>query len=246
MNVDMRLKRWVCIALGCLPLLPGCKGTTGSGTYGELGAGTFNYVCINPGDAVCSGNNAIDSFLVRRDLGRSGAIPDAIAVGSVFSLDYEGGSFENDIDRIVAAHRGDELGAEEFSIEQPAEASFLAVKNFDEVEDFVVVVAKEAVVLKIWVDEATPEHVQMQVGETLDVTVASMDEDEHLLGGALPYAWQSMNARVLGLTAPSNTHVVDALRNEGDVVLHAKELGASVVRVSSGDLGAELFVEVKP
>jgi hypothetical protein len=70
-------------------LAAGCDSSVGGGTFGEVGNGTFKYECVNDGDAACSATSAIDSFRVSEDLGRKGALPDAVAVGGVFSLSFD-------------------------------------------------------------------------------------------------------------------------------------------------------------
>ncbi len=235
--------------LALLLLGSGCDSSLGGGTSGEVGNGTFDYVCTNSGDAACSKTKAIDEFRVSEDLGTKGAIPGAVAVDSVFSLAFDPNGSVDKAYRITPASDDDERTTNEFRIGVPGEASFIAMEGTNEASDYTVLVAREAIALQLWAEQDVIDDVRLRVEDdstqSLDVTVVPVDEDETLLAGAFPYRWVSLDESIVSLSRFGAKSGSDEVKNEGDVTLHAEGRGVTKVRVTSGDLGVEFFVEVK-
>lgn len=226
-----------------LGLLAGCGSSPGSGAAGELGQGTFEYVCVNDGDAKCSMTSNIDEFDVH-DLGSPKALPQGVAVGSIFGLRYAG-RVRDDGDellvQVLAASHDDELSPEIFSIAEPAEAAFLAVDSKGRSIDFVVVPAVEATELSVWSEEVELSDLVLSVGDTAGLTVVPRSSDGDLLAGAIPYLWTSSQGSIFSLNDGSTE-----VRNEGDCEITAEGQGEAELRIVSGNLVVRVNVEVVP
>jgi hypothetical protein len=219
-----------------------CGSSPGTGTAGELGQGTFEYECVNSGDAHCASRAEIDEFDAR-DLGETDGLPGAVAVGSIFGLKY-GGSVRKDGDqllvRVEPAFADDEISPEIFSVSEPTEAAFVAVDSEGRAVDFSVMQVLEATELTLWNDQRLKSKISLAVGESLKIIVVPRSDSEVLLAGALPYLWTTTEVDVASFD--SDREVL----NKGEVEILAEAEGSAEVRVVSGDLGARLVVEVTP
>lgn len=238
---------WRGVGLAVWLVVLGCSDPDATGTVGELGAGTFDYSCVANSDAACSSSGQIDSLSAARDFGRRGTIPGAVAVGALFGLRFDD-SEGDDIDafRVVAASRDDEPVSGQYAITQPGTSAFLALEDSTTVLDFALIEAREAVELRVWQGQDPTSLVTLDVGESVHLSVTPLDENGRLLAGALPLRWEVMDASVAKLAYFGSSNVEAVIKNEVDVVVRAQEVGKTVIRLSSGVLGAEVFVEVRP
>jgi hypothetical protein len=225
-------------ALACLA----CGSAPGGGAAGELGQGTFTYECVNDGDAHCASRSEIDEF-DGRDLGDSGSMPRAVAVGSTFGLTYAG-RVRDDGDRLLVqvepAYAEDELAAEVFSVGQPTEAAFLAVDSDGRAVDFVVLTVLEATEINLWRDERTVSTLSLTAGQALTLPVVPQSDDGALLAGALSYTWTTTDESVVSLDGGAE------VLTEGEVEIAGEGEGSAQIRVVSGDLIVRVNVEVLP
>lgn len=230
-------------------LLVGCGNSAGSGSPGELGEGSFRHECVIAGDAVCVRAGAIDQFELTASLGTDDTLPNAVAAGSRFGLNYAGTIRErgDEVQVMVApVSPKDQVSSGLFSISQPAEASFIARTSRETIVDFATIVAREAFALSIWADEARRAAVVLSAGEIETLAVAPEDEFGLLLGGALPYTWEIEDVSVAAIRRVDDSGGDDEVRNVGQIHIEAKESGATRLRVSSRGLVEEIDVEVKP
>lgn len=230
-------------------LATACGSSSGSGSPGELGEGTFRHECVIAGDAVCAAEGAIDQFELTESIGSDNTLPSAVAAGARFGLEYAGTIREggDEVQVVVkAVSPKDEVSTGIFSVEQPAEASFVATTRSDTVVDFVTVVAREAVGLALWSDEARRNLVVLDRGEVESLAVAPEDEFGQLLGGALPYVWEIADSSVATIRRTAGDAGDDEVRNVGEIHIEGLAEGVTTLRVSSDGVVEEIDVEVTP
>jgi hypothetical protein len=242
---QLRVASVTCFAL----LQTACGDSPGTGTGGELGQGTFKYACALNGDPVCSETEAIDARVRERQLASEGGVPDAVAVGAPFGIEY-GGTEREEGDVLFVdvspASPEDESVRGEFTIEQPAEAAFLARNSDGEVIDFVLVTAFEATQLVLWADEEEVASVELALGESIELTVVPASEDGQFLGGALSYTWSVEDSDVARIGRVDSAADEQRVDNSGDLLLKGLTLGQTTLRVTAGGLGLDVSVEVIP
>jgi hypothetical protein len=235
--------------LGTVALLLslGCESGPGTGTPGELGDGTFEYVCVNRGDAKCSSAESIDDFERVYDFRSKTALPRAVAVGATFGVRYAGtvrSEGQVMLVTVSAASRNDEVTPGVFSLSQPVEAAFIATANDGTAVDFVVVTALEAEELSIWQSQREVTSLNLQVGQRALLTVAPRSATGTLLAGALRYQWVTTRPQAVALGRVTSDTLEDEIMNQGDISILGVSEGNAVVRVRSGNLEAAVRVEV--
>lgn len=230
-------------------LLAACGDSPGEGTPGELGDGTFEYVCENDGDLKCSETEAVDEFEVGADLGRGDTMPLAVAVGATFGVRYAGSARDGGDDQLVivdAVSAKDRRGPNVYRIQQPAEAALVATDNEGKVRDFTVITALEATELSLWHNQEEERRLVLEAGETRAITVAPRSESGTFLAGALSYEWSIGDAAVASIGELDEGAGEQEVKNEGDIEISAVSAGTTTLRVRSGDLQAVVEVEVRP
>ncbi len=174
-------------------------------------------------------------------------LPKAVAVGSKFFLSFVGEvnkSGDGPNVEMQAASQGDQPVAEKFTIDQPRQAAFLAIKSSDEVVDYVIVKAQEAVDLRIEFENEPLDVFALSVGETVTVSAIPLNRKGESLGGSLPYFWSSNNSEVVSLErehAISVTNFTDG----NDVRLTALKPGRELLTASTGVLAAQIEIQVQ-
>ena len=132
------------------------------------------------------------------------------------------------------------------AIQPAAEAAFLARKSDGEVIDFVLVTAHEATQLVLWADEEEVESVELDLGESVELTVVPANEDGQLLGGALSYTWSVEDSNIARIGRVDSVADEQRVNNSGDLLLKGLAPGQTTLRVTSGGLGLDVLVEVTP
>lgn len=228
-------------------LVAACTDAPGEGTPGELGDGTFDYVCANSGDLKCSDTYAVDEFELGADMGRGDALPVAVAVGATFGIRFSGwAGASGGVLMVDAVSSKDRRGPNVYRIEQPAEAAIIATDNEGKVVDFTVVTALEAAELSIWHEQDERKRIVLDVGETIALTVAPRSEGGTFLAGALPYKWRISDPEIAAIGELGEEVEEQEVRNEGDIEVAAVSAGTTTLRVRSGDLQATVTLEVRP
>jgi hypothetical protein len=218
------------------------SGPPPEGSTGELGVGKFSYQCVEAGDSLCSDTFGEADF---SDATRN--LPSAIAVGSKFALSFLGEvnkSGDGPSVELIAATPDDQPFAGKFTIDSPRQAAFLALNSSDEVVDYVLVEAQEAVRLEIIEGDEPVQQLTLKVGETVIISAMPLNQANDRLGGALPYFWSFNDADFVLLerehrVTPSN------FSDGNDLRLTGQKPGQELLRVSSGELSAQIEVTVK-
>lgn len=247
----MRFLRW--IGLVSVAGATACSGGTVEppGTIGELGEGTFHYICVDEGDAVCNKSGAVDTGKVQADLGIQGQAPEAIAVGARFDLTYSGDTSTDDGDLLLVetkAARQDQVTATGgFIIEVPGVHAFLARSPKGIIADFLHVEALVAVDLDVWLDEQRVEAVTLKVGEERMIAVVPQDGTGVSLAGALPYEWVVDGAAVAidavdNFGPPTSAFEI----NDDEVRIYGQEEGTATITVARDDVQKQIQVIVEP
>lgn len=159
-------------------------------SIGELNNGKFSYLCVNSGDASCD------------DSVSNHPIPDLLAVGGSFDLEYAGDSagsapvqVEPASEVMISAATG------HFKFVAPGVGAVLARSTSGGVADFIHLHASSVNHLDVSgpgsIDAVTA--VEMTTDKDVTLKVTPMSVDASLLAGALPYTWISSNEKVVTL-----------------------------------------------
>lgn len=207
-------------------LTVGCS----AGTGGELSNGAFGYVCTTNTDVTCQ-NTFTPQF-----------IPNAVAVGGQFNLEYSGDNPETQDGiefqvRVVPASPSmvETVNGAGFRITSPGEVAFLGRGANGVVADFVHVHA--AVVDRIGMISAGQDVTSVEVDASFDVSITAnpIDKDGQTLGGGLSYAWSSSDETIVSVASSS-------LDNHATITGNAA--GNAMVSVTAGDATTEIAVTV--
>jgi hypothetical protein len=223
------------------------------GTLGELGEGSFQYACIEDGDAVCNETTAVDAQAVRGDLGDGVELPAAVAVGARFDLTYQGTVELLGEPLLVAVEPArpdvvDDKGG--FVVREPGNMAFLARNpGKDVTADLVHLRAERVDGLELWHDEQRVKSITMKAGNETHVAVVPLDAGGVRLAGAVRYTWTASDAAILGVDEPGTTGTPTSgveIAND-EVRLVALAAGAAKLSVESRDDHVkELSVVVEP
>jgi hypothetical protein len=181
---------------------------------GELGNGSFAYLCVDGTDPMCP------------DGGLSVDFPDVIALGSTFQL-----AFHSDVGP-KPVHSGSDHLVESyppgtFQAVAPGWASVVAGEE-DEVYDLVHVWVAASDQLQLSAD------LELAVDEISAVQVTSLCQGA-VCGGALPYDWSTSDPTVVRLSYPLLDDVVS---------VRALAPGSAVIRVSEGQRSTAVTIAV--
>lgn len=230
------------LAASALACLHCDSGPPPEGTTGELGLGKFSYLCVEPGDSMCSDTFGEEDFVpsVR-------SLPKAVAVGSKFFLEFIGEvnkSGDGPSTQMLAASLGDQPSSEKFTIDSPRQAAFLAINSSDEVVDYIVVEAEEALDLRIEIEDEPTDQFNLAIGETATISAIPLNEKGDKLGGSLPYFWNANDSDVVSI---EREHAIRAgnFSDGSNLRLTGQKSGREFITVSTGVLAAQIEIVVK-
>lgn len=222
----MNQKLLLMVAASGLLALASC-GPFDSST-GELNNGRFSYLCVDSSDSTCDG------------LPDNAAIPDRIAVGGTFGLEYAGDSKGSSPVQVQPASDTMISGASgSFKFRIPGVAAVLARNTSGVVADFVHLRGVSIHHLDVAGPSSTGAVTTVEMTTDADVTleVAPKDSSGAKLAGALAYTWSSSNFNVVSLSAAGPTT---------RVVLTGFSAGTATVEVSlPGGVKRAVLVTVK-
>ena len=194
---------------------------------GELGAGTFRYICVGDADPYCETGFVADTF------------PERFAVNGAFDLDFDPHEYypvpEEPLPRVIAGSP-DSVRSEAmaFYFARPGYAAFLARNTVGEVIDlrhfYGALVARIAVVSG---GSQELSRIDLEAGQEIDVTVEPQDSLRSVLAGSLTWSYT--------MDDPSVAEVVTADRDL-DVTIRALAGGTTTLRIVAS--GFEQTVEV--
>ncbi len=157
---------------------------------GELNNGRFSYLCIDSSDTTCDGFPG------------NTALPDRIAVGGAFDLEYAGdttGSSPVQVQPASETMISDASGHLKFLV--PGIGAMLARNTSGVVADFVHLRGASVDHLDVAGPSSTDSvtTVEMTTDDEVILQVAAKDAGGSRLAGALPYAWSSSSDTIVSL-----------------------------------------------
>lgn len=194
-----------------LLVLTGCPVTDAS--TGELSNGRFAYLCVDSSDPTCDGI-----------VGKA-VIPDLLAVGGAFDLEYAGDSGAGLVQVQPASDVMISSTAGTFAFRIPGIAAMLAKNNGGVVADFVHLRGVDVDHLDV-LGESLAESIktlEMTTGVAAALAVSPRDRLDARLGGALAYTWASSDPSIVAVNMAS-------ARNS--VILAGIAAGTATVEVS--------------
>jgi hypothetical protein len=210
---------------GCGPL----------GTGGELSHGGFSYRCTSEGDPTC---DVPDWEYALAEL------PDTLAVGSRFGIEYSGQSAETEsgasyaVTVVPASTYMAERSGSELVVKAPGHVALLAVAA-GSVADFVHIRAASPTVIVLEESGAAVVAPTLAAGSSTSLRATLADADGQLLGGGASYTWTSSDEAVL---------LVGSSYGDNDATWTAVAPGVATVSVSALGLTRDfpVIVEVAP
>lgn len=189
--------------------------TTTASQTGDLGTGTFSYVCLTPVDVGCSKSSELPS----------------VAVGAFFDLSYSSSSTS-----LVPVGVHADLDGIGYRVNRPSYVAFLAAQRTDSrVEDFVHVSAETPTKLRVFHGTTEADAMTLQVEETAAIYLRASSASSTDLAGMLVGEWTSSDPAVVDFEKDD-----DAVVN-----LVAKSAGTATVTGTFGGLQTQtLVVEV--
>ncbi len=210
-------------------LLLGCKDDSANELAGELGNGTFSYLCEVDSDAQCDvGEDTSDLALTNIALrGRFG-------IG--YSNTYEGF-------RSASASRLDyDDAAQLWEAIEPGWVAVIALasEQGDDFAHFRIVEPESLIIsrresLGSFAGSLGGLSVDLSVQGLITLRVAPVDDQEAVLAGGLTCEWSSNHPEVADIVGDSTDNVVE---------VEAKQAGTAILNVHLGDLTAQTTVEV--
>jgi hypothetical protein len=196
---------------------------------GELGTGTFRYICVGDSDPYCENGFVAETF------------PDRFAVGGAFDLDFDPNEFEpwpdEPLSRVIAGSPDsvhDEAMA--FYFVRPGYAAFLARNTTGEIVDlrhlYGAAVERIAVVAG---DSQELSALELAAGEEIDLRVEPQDSLRSVLAGSL--TWEYV------IDDPSVAEVSTTDRDR-DVTIRALAAGETTLRIKAGEFEQIVSVSV--
>lgn len=158
---------------------------------GELNNGRFSYLCVDSSDSTCD------------DLPGNAVIPDLIAVGGTFDLEYAGDSKGSSPVQVQPASDTMISGASgNFKFRIPGIAAMLARNTSGVVADFVHLRGVSIDHLDVAGPSSTEGVKSVEMTTDADVTleVSAKDPTGSKLAGALAYTWSSSSAKIVSLS----------------------------------------------
>jgi hypothetical protein len=189
-----------------------CVGCDELDKEGKLENGEFEYECGGPGDAACSGTEAIFGIDLDRDI-----LP--IAVGGSFNVHFD----EGDTDVIPASPELLAGDGATIRFVSPVTIDFLAVNQEGQVRDFVDLSGVQPTGLQIYYDGEPVSHIDDPIG-TVELGAAPIAGSE-VLGGGFSYTW-------------SSTGDITMLDSDNDNVVEVSVYGTATVTVTSNGMSS--------
>jgi hypothetical protein len=196
---------------------------------GELGAGTFRYICVGDADPYCASGFVADTF------------PERFAVNGAFDLDFDPHEYypspDEPLPRVIAGSP-DSVRSEAmaFYFVRPGYAGFLARNAVGEVIDlrhlYGSAVERIAVVTG---GSQELSRLELDVGQDIDVTVEPQDALRSVLAGSLTWGYTI-----------DDTSVAEVLTTDRDrdVTVRAVAPGETTLRIDAGGFMQEVAVVV--
>jgi len=209
--------------------------TTGCGTPGEMGNGTFYYECSGAGDSdpACTGWS------------NRGDIPDRIAVEASFRVTFE--PHQSQIDTGIDEHS---IVVEPASWQRAAGTngtfrlldsgthSLIARSDEGTTIDYVHVEGRDVAGVGLLCDvSADLDPLVLPVGQTAWLVAAAEDQDGWELAGSMDFGWRSQDSAVASVQAGAS------VRQRG---IYGEAAGTTTVEVTVGGTTREVRVEVQP
>lgn len=196
---------------------------------GELGTGTFRYICVGDSDPYCENGFVAETF------------PERFAVGGAFDLDFDPTEFEvldgEPLPRVIAGSP-DSVHSEAmaFSFARPGYAAFLARNTIGEVVDlkhfYGAAVERIAVTAG---DSQELAELGLLVGDEIDLRVEPQDSLRSVLAGSLTWEY--------AIDDPAVAEVLST-DNDRDVSIRAVGPGATTLHVIAGGFDQIVSVSV--
>jgi len=203
--------------IGCVP-----------STEGELGAGQFTYECKDGTyDAACA-----DSLSNQSDM------PSKVALGAPFEVVFWSGDSTEPGQSVVISASQTILAAQGqgFVFTKPGHAALIAREPSGTVVDFLHLQATPVDHLTFFqAGKLVPDTVEMDVDDTLVLSVEPLDATESILAGAIELVW-SVNGDAVLLEADTY--------DENVATLVANEPGSVQVSVTGAGVAATVQVNV--
>ena len=214
--------------MGCSPAPEDLKS-------GELGNGTFEYLCKGTTDAQCDEGEQV-----------SQAAFDAIARAGHFGLSFLDDNGNASSDQIEAAGDGRITYDDQTKLWTAEKTGLVALIAFDQngdAEDFVHATVVEPSSVLISQKDISGHFTGSFGGTTIDVTVQSdftlraapADEQQNVLAGALPCSWTNANPTVVQITTDATDNVVD---------VHPVGTGSATLHVQIGSVNGQTTITV--
>lgn len=206
------------------------------GSSGDLHEGAFAYDCTNHrADTACDGL-----------ISDTAVIPDRIAVGASFSLEYaEDQGFSTVVDPSVsivpAAPSILQATSDGFRFVEPGVSAVLGMRDAV-VADFIHLngVALDHLVVQTEL-HAPVTNVDLPADGSKDIVAIPADADNLPLAGSMSYTWSSSDESVV--TVEQNTNLLGTT-GENHVTLRAQGAGAATVTVTTSVAGASFQIPV--
>lgn len=157
---------------------------------GELNNGRFSYLCVDSSDGACEGSTG------------NVTIPDLIAVGGAFDLEYAGDSEGSSPVQVEPASETMISGATgHFKFLLPGVGAVLSRNTSGVVADFVHLRAAKISHLDVAGPSSTDAvtEVDMTTDNDVILRVAAKDDTGSTLAGALPFVWTSSDSKIVSL-----------------------------------------------
>lgn len=195
--------------LGFFAMLALAAPVSGCLTTGELGGGSFGYVCNTQGnDAAC------DAAFPGQEL----ALPRKVAVGSVFAVVFHGDSASPSsfLPESASAEILKPSGSS-FQFVKPGFAAVLARAADGRVGDFVHFRAADIDHLSVLRTDIEVNELKLSTGQTVSLLAVPRDATEETLAGALTYTWSTKGAAGI-VDVTQETDGTGAQKSNGVVV----------------------------
>jgi hypothetical protein len=196
---------------------------------GELGNGTFRYICVGDADPFCHNGFVAETF------------PDRFALGGAFDLDFDPHNYyplpAEPLPRVIApapdSVRGEAMA---FIFTRAGYAAFLARNTRGEVIDLRHLYG--APVSRIAIVTANSQELarlEMEAGQDIDVEVEPQDSLRSVLAGSLHYEYTTDDPAIAE---------VFSVDEDRDITIRAVGPGETLLKVTAGGFTQELTVVV--
>lgn len=220
----------VCSGVGLVGLLGGCNDPISDDRpekEGELGVGTFRYICVGDADPYCD-----EGFV-------ASAFPDRFAIGGRFDLDFDpDDNFIGPDDPLPQVISGatDSVDSQSmaFVFLRPGFSVMLARDGEGQVIDLRHLYGSAVAEIAVFtMDSQQLAQLELGAGTDLDVQAEPRDETRSVLAGSLDYTWSI-----------DDETIAEVLTTDRDreVTIRARTDGQTSLRITAG--GFEQVIDV--